>query len=322
MEPIKSTFAKLIFLLFSVILCLGILSCKSDKKEDADKTQTMADTEKEAVIEIITEAMEFQMQDTIPAGWNSFHYKNQSPQTHFFLIEKYPDGKTLEDALKEVVPVFSEGMDLINKGQFDESMAAFGKLPEWYGEVQFMGGSGLLSPERTSENTLKLEPGYYLMECYVKMPNGVFHTSMGMIRDFVVSDEDSGIAEPEATIALEVSGEEGIVVNDSITAGTHTFSVFFKDQKVHENFVGHDVNLVRLEESDNFDILEQWMDWSNPEGLIEPAPDGFTFLGGVNDMPQGGIGYFTATLEPGNYVLIAEVPNTREKNMLKKVVVY
>jgi hypothetical protein len=47
----------------------------------------------------------------------------------------------------------------------------------------------------------------------------------------------------------------------------------------------------------------------------------FTFLGGVNDMPAGSIGYFTPTLEIGNYALIAEVPNASSKNMLKTFVV-
>ncbi len=310
MKPFKPIFKKLACLLLTAVVSTGFQSCKSDKKEAAEEP------EKAAVVEIITENMEFQMQDTIPAGWNTFHYKNLSPQTHFFLIEKYPEGRTLEDAEEAVVPVFSEGMDLINKGQFDEAMAAFGKLPEWYGEVQFLGGSGLLSPETTGINTLSLEPGYYLIECYVKMPNGVFHTSMGMIRDFVVSDKDSGIDEPEAGIAIEISGEGGIVVNNSITSGTHTFSVLYLDQKVHENFVGHDVNLVKVEEGADLEVLGQWINWSDPQGLIEPAPEGFTFLGGVNDMPEGGIGYFTATLQPGNYAFIAEVPNAMEKNML------
>jgi hypothetical protein len=59
------------------------------------------------------------------------------------------------------------------------------------------------------------------------------------------------------------------------------------------------------------------MNWIDPKGLIEPAPIGFTFLGGVNDMPTGSIGYFTSTLKTGNYALIAEVPNTSTKNMLK-----
>lgn len=310
------------FILITLFTGFILQSCKSDKKQNNETFNEIQIEETNRVIEIITEDMEFQMQDTILSGWNTFHYKNQSPQTHFFLIEKYPEGKTLKDAKAEVIPVFGEGMDLINNGDFDNAMAAFGKLPEWYSEVQFLGGSGLLSPKTVGKNTLKLEPGYYLMECYVKMPNGMFHTSMGMIRDFIVADENAETVEPEASIAITLSEETGIVVNDSITTGTHVFSVHFQDQKVHENFVGHDINLVKLDQGVNLEVLEKWIDWSHPKGLIEPAPEGFTFLGGVNDMPVGNTGYFEATLSPGSYALISEVPNSRKKGLLKTFEVY
>ena len=39
------------------------------------------------------------------------------------------------------------------------------------------------------------------------------------------------------------------------------------------------------------------MNWANPKGLIEPAPIAVTFIGGVNDMPEGNKGYFTANLK-------------------------
>ena len=51
-------------------------------------------------------------------------------------------------------------------------------------------------------------------------------------------------------------------------------------------------------------------------------PKGIIFMGRVNDMPKGNIGYFTATLEPGNYALISEVPNASSKNLLKTFVVH
>jgi len=63
------------------------------------------------------------------------------------------------------------------------------------------------------------------------------------------------------------------------------------------------------------------MNWTDPKGLITPAPKGITFLGGVNDMPAGSTGYFTVTLEPGNYTLISEVPNALSKKMLKTFVI-
>ncbi|WP_430468244.1 hypothetical protein [Winogradskyella ouciana] len=302
--------------LFIIVLStfLSLQSCKNDKKETEQDTIV---EEQENVIEIITEEMDFQMPDTISSGWNTFRYKNLSPQTHFFLIDKYPEGKTSDDAENLVAPVFDSAMKLIMEGKTEEGFAEFSKLPEWFSEVVFVGGSGLLSPNQTGETTLNVKPGKYIIECYVKMSNGVFHTSMGMTKDIVVTDADSGNKPLTSDVDISISSTDGIVFNDSISPGEHIFSVLYKDQITHENFVGHDINLVKLDENANLKELENWMNWADPKGLIEPAPNGVTFIGGVNDMPEGSIGYFSANLEPGNYALISEVPNASSKNMLK-----
>ncbi len=319
------TFKKYIRVIISLTLLISfsssfflMQSCKSDKKETQDKT---VELEKENVIEIITENMDFQMPDSITSGWNTFRYKNQSPQTHFFLIDKYPEGKTSEDAEKLVAPVFERAMKLITEGKTEEGYAEFAKLPEWFGDVVFLGGSGLLSPNQMGETTLNLKPGNYIIECYVKMSNGMFHTSMGMTKDIVVTKIDSGNKALIPDIDISISSTDGIIFKDSISSGKHTFSVYFKDQIVHEHFVGHDINLVKFDENANLKALENWMNWADPKGLIEPAPSAITFLGGANDMPAGSIGYFTATLETGSYALISEVPNSLSKNMLKTFVV-
>jgi len=306
-----------LILIFSSVL----ISCKTDKKMEPieDVIAEIEETYKEPtnVIDIITRSMEFQSVDTIPSGWNTFTYQNFSNETHFFLLDKYPEGKTAENAITDIAPVFEEGMDLINEGKAEEGLAAFGKLPEWYGSIVFSGGTGLIAPKHTAITTLKLEPGYYIMECYVKMPNGKFHTLMGMAKPIIVTQENSGNLPPEATININLSGEEGISYDNDITKGKHIFSVFVKDQKQHENFIWHDVNLVKLEDSASEEALEAWMDWSNPKGLITPVPNGVTFLGGVNDMPAGSTGYFYADLSPGKYALISEVPNTKSKGLFK-----
>lgn len=59
------------------------------------------------------------------------------------------------------------------------------------------------------------------------------------------------------------------------------------------------------------------MNWADPKGLISPQPKGIIFLGGVNDMPAGSTGYFTADLSPGKYAFISEVPNALSKGLLK-----
>ncbi len=307
---------------FLLLMAFSVLfNCKNDKKTETFEETTVIEEslveEPSNVIDIVTRSMEFQSVDTIPSGWNTFKYQNLSNETHFFLLDKYPEGKTVENTLTDVAPVFEEGMDLINEGKSNEGFAAFGKLPEWFGKIVFSGGSGLIAPKHTAITTIKLDPGYYIMECYVKMPNGKFHTLMGMAKPIIVLEKDSGNSPAEATVNITLSGEEGISYDKIITKGKQVFSVFVKDQKPHENFIWHDVNLVKLSESASEEALEKWMDWAHPKGLITPVPEGVTFLGGVNDMPAGSTGYFYADLKPGKYALISEVPNTKSKGLFK-----
>lgn len=312
MKTIKLSFV----LLLSSIFLLNY-SCKTDKKENIDYSKPLESVKKDSVIEIITNVMDFQMQDTLPSGWNTFKYVNNSTETHFFLLDKYPEGKSLENTIAEVGPPFDNGMALIMEGKMEEAMEEFGKLPDWFGEIVFTGGSGLVSPQNSSITTVKLDPGLYIIECYVKMANGKFHTSMGMAKELIVTNEDSGLSPPDTTKTITISSTEGINYDGEITSGWNTFEVKYLDQVVHENFVGHDVNIAKLEDSADLDELEAWMNWATPTGLMTPAPEGVTFLGGTNDAPGGSSQYFKANLVPGNYVLISEVPNSREKGMLK-----
>jgi hypothetical protein len=309
------------------VLCFafGLLifhSCQPDQRsKDSVEIDAVTSTEDDGAIEVITEAMDFQTVDTITSGWNTFRYINKSYEAHFFLMDKYPEGKTLKEGDPEVIQVFQKGMDLINDGKAEEGYEAFNALPAWFFEVEFLGGSGLVSPGRTSETTIFLPPGYYVMECYVKMGNGMFHSAMGMVKELVVTENDSGNEPPAADIEVSISFDEGITWTDTIGAGEQVFAVHFVDQQPHEHFVGHDVNLVRLAEDADIAALEKWMNWSDPKGLITPSPAGVTFLGGVNEMPAGYTGYFRADLEPGTYAFISEVPAASTKNMLKEFIV-
>lgn len=298
-------------------LCAPIFflqSCKSEKKE---KSAQATPEKPNGMVEILTENMEFQAPDTIPSGWTTWQYRNGSTQPHFILIDDYVESITVKEFEEELLPPFGEGISLLYEGKNEEAFAAFGKIPEWYASTQWPGGVGLISPGHTAETTLFLEPGYYVIECYVKMGDGMFHTNMGMFKELIVSEQVSPMEEPTADISIDLSSENGIVFDPPRKAGTYVFSVHFTDQKKYEHFEGHDINLVQLDDTADMEQLEVWMNWLNLDGLIDPVPEGFTFLGGVNDAPAGTTAYFKATLEPGTYALISEVPDPSDKGMLK-----
>ena len=278
----------------------------------------LADTP--GVVDVIARGLTLDAPDEIPSGWTTFRFSNESPMIHFALVERLPDGQGIGSQQAEVAPVFQDGLDLLGAGETEAALQRFGDLPSWFGDIVFLGGPGLTSPGRTSQTTVFLEPGTYLLECYVKT-GGVFHSFNadpsinGMVHEFRVTSERSEAAEPSATLQIEISTAGGIEVEGDLVPGEHTVAVRFVDQTVHENFVGHDVHLVRV--SDDLDLgeLEQWMDWRQPTGLQTPAPA--QFLGGIHEMPAGTTGFFSVTLEPGNYAWISEVPNSSEKGMLK-----
>ncbi|WP_225037049.1 hypothetical protein [Winogradskyella sp. SM1960] len=290
----------------AVILSLICFGCKIDKHP---------------IIDISTQQMEIQTVDSIPSGWNTFKYKNLSNETHFIVFEKYPVGKGIDDSRAEVLPVFDEGMTLFNEGKTDEGLAAFGKLPAWFYEVAFTGGLGFTSPNTTSESTIYFEPGNYLMECYVKMPNGKFHSVMGMLKEIRITEQKRKLKEPKPTINLSISSDKGIISNDTYKVGEQVIGVTFLDQKAHEHFLGHDVHLVKLSNEAKLEELDYWVNWLNPKGLVTPSPKGVTFLGGMQEMNKDNTGYFNVNLTPGNYALIAEVPEPTKKNMLKRFTV-
>ncbi len=309
--------------LFALFFFFSI-GCKDDKqiKDKAIslqdyKKEAIADSGNEATVKIVSRGMNFELPKKIKSGWQTINYENRSGDTHFFVLEKLPEGKHLEDSEKEVVPVFVEAMNLINKGNTEEGFKKFEELPEWFFNIKFLGGAGLVSPGNTASTTLKLEPGNYLIECYVKMPDGTFHSAMGMLEEIEVLPANTKMEEPKAANIINISTEAGIVLDNTPETGLQSFQVNFLDQKAYENFVGHDVNLVRYTSESDLKALNDWMNWVGVNSFISPSPENLEFLGGVQEMPAGSTAYFTANLIPGKYALVAEVPDPASKNLLK-----
>jgi hypothetical protein len=261
--------------------------------------------------------------ESLPAGWTTLQFTNASGMTHFALLERLPEGVGVADHQADVAPLFQTGFEQLAAGQAEASKT-FGQLPEWFHDVAFVGGPGLVGPGRTAEATVHLEPGTYLLECYVKT-NGVFHSynplpdTHGMVREITVPDDGDRVrtSPPTPSLELAISQAKGIERIDEgpIRPGTHTVAVHVRDQTTYSNFVGHDVHLARLPPGATTDTLAAWMDWTQPGGLDTPAP--VSFVGGTNEVPAGDTAYFTVDLAPGRYAWVAEVPRPDEKGLLK-----
>lgn len=301
-----------------LVLCLALATCgPADEEASTEGAAEVVAVPVPGMVEVIARDLTLIAPDTVPPGWTTFSFVNTSPMAHFAIVQRLPEGRGLTSHQAEIAPVFQEGYDLLAAGDPDAAMAAFGTLPPWFGEVVFMGGPGMTSPGRTSEATVHLEPGTYLLECYVKT-DGRFHSfnpeGVGMVHEFVVAGPATDVPEPTADVRVTISSETGITVDGQVTPGRRTVAVDFADQTVHENFVGHDVHVVRLDGGVSTEQVATWMDWTRPGGLETPAPA--PFLGGTNEMPAGSTGYFTIDFEAGPHAWVAEVPGAAGKGML------
>ena len=300
----------------------------------------------------------------IEPGWTTFILENQSGSTHLApTVRAHPgtvdtvdtiiddDGNDIDSRREAQIEIiakpFQEAFDPYWAGDidmftfFDELGDAIGAalLDAWPGEPAELvwepavpvGGPGLIQGNHTGRTTMYLEPGVYLMECYVLDEDGVFHTNH-MLESFEVIGDESNAAEPKEDAEISINNS-GITLHDSIDRpGRYTFGVTFEENQSYGHGLGHDVNLIRLDGDTHIDgegdpemdvnIWMNWLDAVPDEGFMygqrgaltstsaNPGPS--TWLGGVQDISPVDAhqrAYFEASLQPGDYALVAEIPD-------------
>lgn len=309
--------------LTALVLVFGLAGCDgepSQEREDAPARETTPkqskpvenDTEAapeagdERIMTVVARDFTIEAPDRMDTGWHTTRLENKGEQTHFVVMYRLAEGKTIEDQQREVVPAFDRLMEGIRGGEIEkEDIGSFlgENIPAWGLQMTYVGGVGLLAPGKTAQATFRVpEPGIYLLECYVKAPDGTWHTSMGMLTQVEVVDEDGTGTEPKADATLALTNA-GIEAPETLPAGRQTIRVDFEDNP--ETFMPYDVNLAKISENTDLDEVVFWMDWSNVGGLRAPAP--VEFIGGVEHMGAGNHGYMTVDLSPGRYLWISEV---------------
>lgn len=270
-----------------------------------------------SIVEISAEDYAFDAPAEIPSGWTTMRFKNEGEEHHFVFLSRLPEGKTIHHYETELSARFNDVWYAIrDEGvEMDDAMAMLGEsLPEWFADLAFVGGPGIVAPGRTTETTLELEPGNYVMECYMKTAEGEFHYIEGMVRPFVVAEDRSNATPPPADIRVTLSNFDMAVEGD-LTSGTHTVAVHVAENP--DDGFGHSAHLARLDSDAEIDEVVQWMNAFELGGLRAPAPA--QFLGGTHGMPSGKTAYTTITLEPGRYLWLSEA--TAHQGVLKEFTV-
>jgi hypothetical protein len=229
---------------------------------------------------------------------------NEGEEHHLFLLAQLPENVSYADFHDEVVVPWDSLRSLVRAGSVDTSIArkALKRLiPDWYpGGLTPMGGVSLTAPGHTATTTLHLEPGTYVMECYLRTADRQFHLMRGMARRLVATPDSTSASPPEADLSLSLS--KGQMRADSTVApGPRTIALQF-GEKGELGPVGHHLHLARLDGETSARDLARWMKWDP----IMPAPT--EFLGGAQSMLAGHTAYLQVDLSPGRYAWVLGNP--------------
>lgn len=221
--------------------------------------------------------------ETLPAGWTSMRLVNQGREAHQITLLKLAQGKTLAD--------------------FTAAMQAGGPPPA--GLFTEEGGPNGINPGTEGTAVVNLEPGTYVLACFIPSPDGVPHVAKGMIKPITVSGTASAANEPRGTVTIEAV-DFGFRVTPDVTAGTQMFRFNSGGTQAHE------VELVRLAPGKTARDVIAFFEPPAPGAAPPSGPPPGDFLGGVAGIEKGKSAYFPAQMTPGNYALICFLPDVTD----------
>lgn len=248
----------------------------SDSVPAGDAAATTSAAATPNVVTITATEYAFDAPAQIPAGLTTLRLVTNGKEMHHATLIKLEDGKTIDD--------------------FKQAMQKEGPPSSW---MSMSGGPNPPRPGGTTEETQILEPGNYVLVCFIPSPDGVPHIAKGMLRPITVTPSTGTQAAapvPDITVKLV---DYGFEPSKPITAGKHIIRIENAGKQPHE------LVLVRLAPGKTVQQLASWVEKMDGPPPGEP-------LGGVASIHPGGYGFITADLTPGDYGFLCFVPDSKD----------
>jgi hypothetical protein len=234
------------------------------------------------VVTITATDYAFGAPDTIASGLTTFRLVNQGKELHHASLVRLRDGKTVAD--------FQAGLTA--------AMSSHAPIPPWMG---FAGGPNAVTLGDTAVATEMVEPGSYVLVCWIPSLDGVPHVMKGMIHPLAVTAAVAPpAAEPAADVTIRLT-EYDFQLSQPLTAGRHVVRVDNAGAQAHE------IVIAALAPGKT---LRDFIAWE-AGGEKGPLPTG-EWLGGVTTLDVGGHGEFATTFKPGSYLLLCFWPDAKD----------
>jgi hypothetical protein len=221
-------------------------------------------------VELRGDEYAFVMPDAIDGGWTTLEFTNTGDEPHEFALAKLGGGRTVVDVRRYLADPRSQQQP----------------PPRW---VQIRAGIPTLDGAEQAALTQDLEPGRYVLLCFLDAPDHKSHIEHGMVREFVV-EGNAGAEAPTADATLTLGPT---LASPRLEAGERTIEL--RNDRARPS----SVFLTAFEPGKTERDLTRW----EQTGMQGPAPA--RFLGGAIDVPPETSVYYTMNFEEGReYTLL------------------
>lgn len=267
------------FAAIAVVCTLAACAAKeADRASTAGQQSAQsAPTAAPNVVTITAKDFSYDAPATIPAGLTTIRLVSNGQEMHHATLIKLEDGKSVDDFVKAIQKP--------------------GAPPKWMVEV---GGPNPPHPNGgVAETTQLLEPGNYVIACFVPSADGTPHIAKGMMRPItVVPSTTPSAPEPTADVTLKLA-DYSFTLSKPLTAGKQVIKVEDAGPQSHE------VVLVRLAPGKTAADVAAWIEKMQGPPPGEP-------IGGVAALHNGAHAYITVDLTPGEYGLLCFLPDAKD----------
>jgi hypothetical protein len=270
MEDVKMSLKQIFFSLTLFMLALALGACTSAKASQATKLDSQI-----SAVTIKATDYNYEAPDQIEAGLVTINFVNEGQEAHHAQLVRLNDGVTLEQ---------------LQTTMQENEMAAMAL-------VSFVGGPGAIDPGMSSQISVELTPGQYLLMCFITSHDGMAHVDKGMIRpmEVVAASQPASVSQPKAAGTVTLM-DFSFVLPSEIKTGKQVWQVVNKGTQPHE------ILLVKLAEGKSMADVQAFVE--HPHGTPP-----FTSMGGFQAVTPGVSGWLHLDLQPGDYVALCFVPD-------------
>lgn len=235
---------------------------------------SLAPAAQPARLTLVAKDFAYDLPAELPAGLTTITLKNEGAEPHHAQFARVNDDVTDE----QIMAALQQGPDAA--------------LPL----VTLPGGPAVVPPGQSTEVTIDLTPGRYIVLCLVPSHDGVPHAAKGMISMTKVVDKGGRAATaPKADLTVTLR-DFSFDLPERIKAGKQVWQV------VNEGPQPHEIALIKLAPGKTMDDVAAFL--HDPMG----APP-FEDAGGMQGLNAGSVGYFHVDLQPGAYVALCHIPD-------------